>query len=138
MEGHLLKQKLVRSKKWRRLSEGTDFERLTYTLLVACVDSWGMMPADGPALKYTLYRYTEHTPDQCEEAVKALVRSGLVASWTHQDDAWLYVVGHDEEQKRGIKKRKPRPDVPRPDWVIDWQGEPGRGQDAPRTRAGRG
>lgn len=113
-QGFILKKKVVTSKKWRKLPD--DFSRLTYLLLVACVDSWGMLPADGLSLKYHLGKYDNHTPEDYEKALSVLVDVGLVKTWEHQDDPWLYVVGHDEEQR--LYKRKGSPEVPRPDQVV--------------------
>ncbi len=128
--GHLLKPKIARSKKWRRLDD--DFHRLIYCLAVACVDSWGMLPADPLTLKSTLDTYCGfHEPADYLEAVKALGTVKLLAVWEHQGDLWLYVVGHDKEQSRGIHKRKNASDVPRPSWIE--QG----GMKIPQPSAGR-
>lgn len=132
MEGHLLKGKIVRSKKWRKV-EG-DFPRLVYCLLVASVDSWGMLPSDGSTLKARLGPFDDiHDSADYEAAVKELKRCDLVRTWTHQDDPWLYVVNHDEEQARGIKRRKLHPDVPRPKEAVASSG-----QVATKTQQGAG
>lgn len=114
--GRLLKIKLVRSQKWRKLTD--DFPRLVYCLIVAAADTWGMLPADAESLKGTLGPFDrKHSPDDYGEAVEALGNVRLLSVWDHQGDPWLYVVGHDHEQSRGIHKRKGTPDVPRPDWI---------------------
>ena len=113
-QGFILKKKVVNSKKWRRLDG--DFERLTYLLLVACVDSWGMLPADGLSLKYNLGKHDTHTPEEYEQAIKKLQDVDLIRIWEHQGDPWLYVVGHDEEQR--LYKRKGTSEIPRPEWVL--------------------
>jgi hypothetical protein len=113
--GHLLKPSLSRSKKWRKLESNID--RFTYCMLVAAVDSWGMMPADAQSLKYKLGPYDENAPDEFFRAVIRLAKAGLLALWEDQDDPWLYVVAHDIQQKNGIRHRKGEPDVARPAWV---------------------
>lgn len=124
--GHLLKSsKLVRSRKWRhvkkqknlpRLEKPGDFPRLVYGLLVGCVDSWGMIPADGYTLRAELGPHDDdHPPEDYEKAVQVLTKSRLLQSWLHQGDPWLRVINHDKEQSRGISKRKAKPDVPIPE-----------------------
>jgi hypothetical protein len=121
-EGHLLKPSLARSSKWQE-TDGNDFDRWVYCMLVACVDSWGMMPADGITLKAALDPFGgAHDAKEFEEAVARLSRCGLVAGFPHQGAGWLYLVGHDEQQARGIHKRKQNPSVPRPEWVLTWSG----------------
>lgn len=117
MEGHLLKSKLPRSQKWKQVKG--DFPRLVYTLLIACVDSWGMMPADGITLKSNLGPFDRHTADDYSKALRELERVDLVRVWEEQGDPWLYVTGHDIEQVRGIRKRKSNPEVRRPKWVLE-------------------
>ena len=139
-EGHLLKPTIARSKRWRR-TDGQDFDRWVYTLLIACVDSWGMMPADGITLKAHLDPHgLAHPAEDFAQAVKRLHCRGLVATFADQGAFWLYLVGHDEQQSRGIRNRKKNPDVQRPAWVLHWEGcdqDPTRCDQDPTTCAYR-
>lgn len=113
-QGHVIKKKLVRSRKWKKLE--CDFAKLTYTLLIACVDSWGMLLADGLSLKFHLGPFDNHTPEDYEEALKQLVDVDLIRVWKHQEDTYLYLVGHDKEHS--LRKRSGQPVVPRPDGIV--------------------
>lgn len=116
-EGRMIKKKLIRSKKWIEL-DGDDFTRWVYCMLVIGVDNWGMMPADPTTLKANLGPLDKANPDRFGEAVEKLHDMGLVYWWHHQGAPWLYVIGHDIEQARGIRKRGGSPEVPRPDKEI--------------------
>jgi hypothetical protein len=134
-EGHLLKSALSRSSKWKK-TDGKDFDRWVYCMLVACVDSWGMIPADGITLKATLDPFgITHDPTDFEESVRYLHGCGLVATFTDQGATWLYLVGHDSQQSRALSKRKKNPSVARPDWVLIWDGcgNPATTPDLPAT-----
>lgn len=110
--GHLLKSsKLVRSKKWRQIPDDTT--RWVYCILVGAVDSWGMLPADLGTLKATLAPFSSHPAQLLTKSVQLLTRIGLVRYWEHQGDPWIYIEGHDENQR--LRRRKGSPDVPRPD-----------------------
>jgi hypothetical protein len=115
-QGHLLKtEKLTRSRKWREVRG--DFPKLVYCMLVGLVDSWGMVPADPESLKLALGPRDTHTPEEYWGAALELNRVELLSIWNKQGDPWLYVVGHDAEQTRGIHRRKKKPDISRPEWV---------------------
>ena len=117
-EGWVIKGKLVRSQKFNALN-GDDFTQKVYCLLIACKDSWGMMPADSASLKGTLgpLDETKKAPVY-EKAVKKLWGAGLVFLWDHQGAPWLYVLGHDEENQ--VSRRAANPQVPRPDIDYMW------------------
>ena len=117
-EGWVIKGKLVRSKKFNALN-GDDFTQKIYCLLIACKDSWGMMPADSFSLKANLGPLDEtKKPPAYKKAIMKLRDVGLIYLWDHQGAPWLYVLGHDEEAPIG--KRALNPQVPRPDLDAMW------------------
>jgi hypothetical protein len=74
-----------------------------------------MIPADGFRLKSLLGPHDpHHSPEDYKKAVQELHNIGLVHVWIHQDLPWLYVIGHDQEQKQALRSRKTDPEVPRP------------------------
>lgn len=111
-EGWLIKRTLARSARFNALN-GDDFTQKVYCLLIACKDSWGMLPADPFSLKGELGPKDDtHPPEDFKAAVEKLASVGLVFLWDHQGDPWLYVVGHDEIHNP--TRRKAEPEVPRP------------------------
>jgi len=117
-EGWVIKAKLVRSKKFNALN-GDDFTQKIYCLMLACKDSYGMMPADPFSLKGALGPLDKtKTPQRFKAAVDKLASVGLVYQWDHQGDPWLYMMGHDEENRTNRRAKDPL--VPRPDIDHMW------------------
>lgn len=117
-EGWVIKAKLVRSKKFNALN-GDDFTQKVYCLMLACKDSYGMMPADPFSLKGALGPFDKtKTPQKFKAAIDKMAGVGLVYLWDHQGDPWLYMMGHDEENR--TDRRAKDPTVPRPDVEHMW------------------
>ncbi len=109
--GHLIKSEcLARSKRWRKIPDETT--RWVYCMLIGAVDSWGMLPADSRTLESTLAPFTTHTGQVLTESVLVLAEIGLLRYWSHQGDPWIYLEGHETNQR--LSKRKKNPDVPLP------------------------
>ena len=81
-------------------------------MLIGAVDSWGMLPADSRTLESTLAPFTTHTGQVLTESVLVLTEIGLLRYWSHQGDPWIYLEGHETNQR--LSKRKKNPDVPLP------------------------
>lgn len=114
-EGWVIKgRKLTRSQKVRKLYGPEPLDpKWVYSCLMASVDSWGMMPGDASTLKSELGPFDDHhTGADYLEAVNRLLAVSLLCRWTIQGDPWLYVVGHDEENR--AKRRAANPLVFRP------------------------
>ena len=112
-EGWVIKAKLVRSQKFNALN-GDDFSQKVYCLLLACKDSWGIMPADPASLKGELGPLDDtKKPAAYKKAIEKLRGVGLIYVWENQGAPWLYVMGHDEENQ--VTRRAQKPRIPRPD-----------------------
>ncbi len=114
-EGWVLKNKIVRSKKFRKLN-GNDFAQLLYCLLISCKNVWGLHPADPDSLKIALgpFDYTRE-PEVYFDAIKDLARVGLIRLWFDQGDPWLYMEGHDKEHpvdRKGFRGKNPPLEIP--------------------------
>jgi len=126
--GHgIISSEISESKKvlslFQKYKKQAELAYLTYLVLLAHTDGWGLQEADAQVLKMRLFPNAPTiTPQRIESALRALIDVQLCRAYRTGGHRYLWVVNYDKHQSADFLRKRGKPKFPIPRWFKSLYG----------------